>query len=201
MSLVTGVRAEFIQATGYKLAGFAETAVAFRGFHNFALEFVWSESKETLPRERAVNVGRTKRGRDLTQKQEKPPSGGFSNDVSNWISCASRNSASCHLMLRVRPFDREMLRAVRVGPMGSISNAVLIGRGHGVPTCRSPAVRTALHVLRTLKLPSVALHVVECTFQRGFDSFRSHQPLDSTTYRKYPLPNESPSLLSLMSDH
>src|ERR1035437_2335144 len=56
-------------------------------------------------------------------------------------------------------------------------------RGHGVPTCRSPAVRTALHVLRSLKLPSVSLHPVECTFQRGFDSFRAHHPLRSMTYR------------------
>ena len=47
-------------------------------------------------------------------------------------------------------------------------------------TCRSPAVRTALHVLRSLKLPSVALHVVECTFQRGFDSFRAHHLLSIT---------------------
>ena len=52
-------------------------------------------------------------------------------------------------------------------------------------TCRSPAVRTALHVLRSLKLPSVALHVVECTFQRGFDSFRAHHLL-SITYKGFP---------------
>src|SRR5271165_6280080 len=39
-------------------------------------------------------------------------------------------------------------------------------------TCRSPAVRTALHILRSLILPSVALHVVECTFQRGFEFLR-----------------------------
>jgi len=31
------------------------------------------------------------------------------------------------------------------------------------------------HVLTSLKLPSVALYVVECTFQGGFDSFRAHQ--------------------------
>jgi hypothetical protein len=33
MSPVTGVRAEFIQATGYELAGSEETAVAICGFH------------------------------------------------------------------------------------------------------------------------------------------------------------------------
>ena len=59
-------------------------------------------------------------------------------------------------------------------------------------TCRSPAVCTALHVLRSLKLPSVALHVVECTFQRGFDSFRAHQPLKSKTYGFNPFPNDNP---------
>lgn len=32
-----------------------------------------------------------------------------------------------------------------------------------------------MHVLRSLRLPSVALHVVECTLLRGFDSFRAHQ--------------------------
>jgi hypothetical protein len=38
-------------------------------------------------------------------------------------------------------------------------------------TCRLPAVRTALHVLTLLISPSVALHVVETTFERGFESF------------------------------
>jgi len=42
-------------------------------------------------------------------------------------------------------------------------------------TCRSPAVGTALYELRSLKLPSIALHVVEFTFLCGFDSFRAHQ--------------------------
>ena len=45
-------------------------------------------------------------------------------------------------------------------------------------TCHSPAVRTALQVLRTSKAPSVALYCVECTLLRGFDSFRAHQPKD-----------------------
>jgi len=37
-------------------------------------------------------------------------------------------------------------------------------------TCHSPAVNAALHVLSCLKLPSVALYVVELTFRGGFDS-------------------------------
>src|ERR1019366_3926954 len=41
--------------------------------------------------------------------------------------------------------------------------------------CWSPAVRTALYTLRSLKLPSVALHLVECTFQRGFESLPLRQ--------------------------
>jgi hypothetical protein len=43
----------------------------------------------------------------------------------------------------------------------------------------------ALHVLRSLKLPSVALYLVESTFQRGFDSFRAHhsfQELGSASF-------------------
>src|ERR1019366_3399114 len=39
---------------------------------------------------------------------------------------------------------------------------------------RLPAHSTASHVLRSSKVPSVALYLVECTFQRGFDSFRAH---------------------------
>jgi hypothetical protein len=47
----------------------------------------------------------------------------------------------------------------------------------GFPTtCRSPAVRTALHVPTSPKAPSVAFYVVEYTFLCGFDSFRAHQP-------------------------
>ena len=38
-------------------------------------------------------------------------------------------------------------------------------------TCQSPAVRIALHVLRLLFVPSVAFHVVETTFARGFESY------------------------------
>ena len=41
-------------------------------------------------------------------------------------------------------------------------------------TCRSPAVRTALHVPTSPKAPSVAFYVVECTFLCGFDSFRAY---------------------------
>lgn len=37
--------------------------------------------------------------------------------------------------------------------------------------CRAAhAVHTALRVLRSLKLPTAALHLVECTFHGGFDS-------------------------------
>ena len=50
-------------------------------------------------------------------------------------------------------------------------------------TCHSPAVRTALHVLRSSKAPSVALYRVECTLLRGFDSFRAHH-LVSMSYRE-----------------
>ena len=41
-------------------------------------------------------------------------------------------------------------------------------------TCHSPAVRTAVHVLRSSKTPSVALYPVECTFLRGFVTFRRY---------------------------
>src|SRR6202035_3789910 len=37
-------------------------------------------------------------------------------------------------------------------------------------TCRSHAVCTAYPVLRSLKLPTAALHLVECTFHGGFES-------------------------------
>jgi hypothetical protein len=37
--------------------------------------------------------------------------------------------------------------------------------------CHSHAVCTAYHVLRSLKLPAAALHVVECTFVRRFESY------------------------------
>jgi hypothetical protein len=44
-----------------------------------------------------------------------------------------------------------------------------------IRTCRSPAVKTALHCLTSLKLPSVALYVVETTFSSRFESYlRSH---------------------------
>src|ERR1700676_1273523 len=46
-----------------------------------------------------------------------------------------------------------------------------------VPTCRSHAVRAAYHVLRSLKLPTAALHLVECTFRRGFKSYSAHHLL------------------------
>ena len=42
------------------------------------------------------------------------------------------------------------------------------------PPAVSPAVRNALHVLRSSKTPSDALHLVECALLRGFDSFRAH---------------------------
>jgi hypothetical protein len=38
----------------------------------------------------------------------------------------------------------------------------------------SPAVCVAYHVLRSLKLPSVALYIVETTFARGFESYSAH---------------------------
>jgi hypothetical protein len=46
-------------------------------------------------------------------------------------------------------------------------------------TCRSPAVRTALHVPTSPKAPSVAFYVVEYTFLCGFDSFRAHHSLNN----------------------
>ena len=48
-------------------------------------------------------------------------------------------------------------------------------------TIHSQSVCTALHVFTALKLPSVALYVVEFTFQRGFDSFRAHQFIQQLT--------------------
>jgi hypothetical protein len=42
------------------------------------------------------------------------------------------------------------------------------------PTCRSHAVCTACHVQRSLKLPTTAQHVVECTFRRGLKSYSAH---------------------------
>ena len=45
-------------------------------------------------------------------------------------------------------------------------------------TCRSHAVCAAYHVLRLLKLPTAALHVVECTFRRGFKSYSAHPLLN-----------------------
>jgi hypothetical protein len=46
-------------------------------------------------------------------------------------------------------------------------------------TIQSQSVCTALHVFTALKLPSVALYLVEFTFQRGFDSFRAPHPTHS----------------------
>src|SRR5215469_15982161 len=46
-------------------------------------------------------------------------------------------------------------------------------------TCRSPAVRTALHVLPLLKVPSVAFYVVEYTLLCGFESYSAHHLFNS----------------------
>ena len=47
-------------------------------------------------------------------------------------------------------------------------------------TCRSPAIVTALHVRISLKSPSVAFYVVECTFSGGFESLSlRHAVLDA----------------------
>ncbi len=45
------------------------------------------------------------------------------------------------------------------------------------PTCHSPAVYIAFHVLPLLWVPSTALYVVEFTFNRAFKSYRpDHSP-------------------------
>jgi hypothetical protein len=42
--------------------------------------------------------------------------------------------------------------------------------GPSLSTCHSPATNTALHCFTSLKLPSAALYVIECTFLGVFDS-------------------------------
>jgi hypothetical protein len=49
------------------------------------------------------------------------------------------------------------------------------GEGVRCSTCHSPAIRTALHVLRSLRLPSIALHLVKCTLQGGLESHSPRQ--------------------------
>lgn len=46
-------------------------------------------------------------------------------------------------------------------------------------TIHSQSVATALHVPTALKLPSVALYVVESTFKCGFDSYRAHHHISA----------------------
>jgi hypothetical protein len=83
---VTGVRAEFVQATGYEVAGSEETAVVIRGFHVLVPgSFVWIESNEKPPRERTVNECWLHRNLSDSPETIKPPSGGLSDDVSDWI--------------------------------------------------------------------------------------------------------------------
>jgi hypothetical protein len=71
-----------------------------------------------------------------------------------------------------------------------------IGRPHrsnnfaAVTTIHSQSILSALHALRALKLPSVALYVVETTFKCGFEShslrhiFILARPTKSRTRKK-----------------
>ncbi len=84
-------------------------------------------------------------------------------------------------MLRPSSGDGSIGREGKARPLSCPTDSRL-GSDHGQyfpihnvyfrrPTCRSHAVCTAYHVLRSLKLPTAALHVVECTFRRGFKSY------------------------------
>src|SRR5271166_1771990 len=75
---VTGVRVEFVQATGCELAGSEDTGVVIRGFHVLLLRnwFGSSPKKNRPVKGRSMNVGRTQACRDSPETR-KPPSGGY----------------------------------------------------------------------------------------------------------------------------
>ena len=70
------------------------------------------------------------------------------------------------------PAARQLGSVLTVPGFVSTTNSHRVGKR---VTCHSPAIKTALHSLRSQKAPSVALYVVEITFARGFESYlRSH---------------------------
>ena len=102
---VTGVRVEFVQATGYELAGSEEICRCHSWIPCASpLNFVWIESKEKPPRERAVNECRLDRNLSGFTRNKKTAFRRLSDDVSDWIPGASWNSASCHQCCE---FDRD----------------------------------------------------------------------------------------------
>ena len=64
-------------------------------------------------------------------------------------------------ILPLRPWLAQRRRRVNCHVRGDI---------HSLLTCRLHAVCTTYHVLGSLELPTVALHLIECTFQHGFES-------------------------------
>ena len=74
MSDVGRVWVEFVQATGYELAGSEETVVAIGRFHVLFLEIRSDRIQKKPPRERAINRCRLDGNLPDSPETRKPPS-------------------------------------------------------------------------------------------------------------------------------